>query len=376
LAPEAVSVLDMQGNLLSRPRKVLLADGSQAPDGTLEYRQQVERDLLTKINGTLEPLLGPEKFRAGVSVDCDFTSGEQSEESFDPAKTVMTTSEVTEDIAGGTVPSGVPGTASNLPRPTSRPASSTAGLTRRTENTVYQASRVVKHTRLPQGGLKRMSIAVLVDHSVRWEGAGAKLRRIVEPPSPEKLKAIQELVAAATGFVKERGDQLIVESLPFESTLATEPSAPPAPAPPPSAWPPDWLRKIAPGVNPLILLAAGAGALLLVLIIVVVFLWRRIGREKCGPPAMHPELDAGPAAGGAEAGALEGAGRQLEAKLHEQAAIKERMDVEALKALKLPTVTSKKTEILSKHLTEEAKKDPVSTAQVLRTWLNERENRE
>jgi len=39
--------------------------------------------------------------------------------------------------------------------------------------------------------------------------------------------------------------------------------------------------------------------------------------------------------------------------------------------MKLPKVTTKKTEVLTKHLVEVAKKDPIATAQVLRTWLRE-----
>ena len=39
------------------------------------------------------------------------------------------------------------------------------------------------------------------------------------PPSPETLKTISDLVAGVTGFNADRGDQLIVETLPFESSL-------------------------------------------------------------------------------------------------------------------------------------------------------------
>ena len=76
---------------------------------------------------------------------------------------------------------------------------------------------------MPEGTVKKMSLAVLVDQTVHWEGQGAKMHHILEQPSPEKLKSIRDLVAAATGFSTERGDQLIVESLPFESTLNLEP---------------------------------------------------------------------------------------------------------------------------------------------------------
>src|SRR3984885_7392411 len=45
LGPESVSVVDMSGNLLSRPRRESLADGTQATEGALEYRQALEHDL-------------------------------------------------------------------------------------------------------------------------------------------------------------------------------------------------------------------------------------------------------------------------------------------------------------------------------------------
>src|SRR5689334_21776287 len=116
LGPEAVSVVDMHGNLLNRPRRAASPDEAESEAG-LEYRQRIERDLLAKINTTLEPLLGADKFRAAVFVDCDSSSGEQCEETFDPSKSVMSSSQRTEDLSGGSLANGVPGTASNLPRP-------------------------------------------------------------------------------------------------------------------------------------------------------------------------------------------------------------------------------------------------------------------
>ena len=116
LGPESVSVVDMNGNLLSRPRREGPGDGTQITEAVLEYRQAVEHDLAAKINSTLEPLLGPDKFRTGVSADIDMTSGEQSEETFDPSKSVMVSSQKTEDTSGTTrISPAIPGTAANLP---------------------------------------------------------------------------------------------------------------------------------------------------------------------------------------------------------------------------------------------------------------------
>ena len=182
----------------------------------------MEREVLAKINSTLEPLIGADRFRAGVSADCDFTGGEQSEETFDPAKSVMVSSQKTEDASGAGMASGLPGTASNLASSTARPGGS-RGFSKRTENVAYQSSRVVRHLRLAQGTIKKMSVAVLLDQDLRWEGQGRKMQRVLVPPSPEKLEKIRELIAGSIGLTPERGDKLIVESLPFESTLNAEP---------------------------------------------------------------------------------------------------------------------------------------------------------
>jgi flagellar M-ring protein FliF len=367
LTPEAVAVLDMRGNLLNRARST--TQGEDSSEAALELRQRLEKDLLAKIHATLEPLLGPEHFRAGVSVECDLTSGEQSEEIFDPARSVMVSSQKTEDISGTSLASGVPGTASNLPRPTSRPGASGVGMTRRSESISYQATRTVRRMKLPQGTIKRISIAVLLDQNVRWEGVGPQARRILEPPPPERIKAIRDLVAAATGFSAERGDQLIVESLPFETTLNLPPPEAPRAAPAPaSPWPP-WVDEIL-KKNPA-LVAAAAG---LVLLLLVVALWR-LGRRKRGRARveMTPELPPGAPPASLEA-AAQPAAENLEARLAEQEARQQQLEAEALNALKLPPVTTKKTEILTKHLAETVKKNPASAAQILRSWLYEKES--
>jgi flagellar M-ring protein FliF len=362
LSPEAVSVVDMRGNLLNRARRTSTTDDPGPSGAALDYRQQIEHDLLTKINSTLEPLLGPDKFRATAAVECDFTSAEQSEESFDPSKSVMLTSQKTEDISGGAIPAGVPGTASSLPRPTSRPTTGSGGVTRRTENITYQSSHTVKHLKLPQGGIKKMSVALLVDSDVRWEGSGDKAKRIVQPPTPEKLKTIHDLVAGVIGFSTERGDQLVVESLPFESTLNPEPvTLAPRPT---SAAPVSQLDQLL--KNKYVMIGAGAGVLVLVVLVVVAMKFVRFGKNR-GAAEMDGQLGSGASASPMDLG------KQIEATLAEQAALRQRQETEALNALKLPPVT-KKAEVLTKHIAEQAKKDTAPMAHVLRAWMSEAKN--
>src|SRR5271163_26266 len=91
LSADQVSLVDTNGNLLNRPRPN--ADGAETSEASLDYRKSIEQNLQSKIASTLEPLLGLDHFRIGVSADVDITSGEQSEEVFDPTKSVMLTSQ-------------------------------------------------------------------------------------------------------------------------------------------------------------------------------------------------------------------------------------------------------------------------------------------
>ena len=365
LGPEAVSVLDMNGNLLSRPRRASTNEGEEPSEAVLDYRRQIEKDLVAKITSTLDPLLGSEKFRAGATVECDFTGGEQSEETYDPTRSVMVSAQKTEDVSGTNLASGVPGTASSLPRPTSRPGSSGAGTTRRTENIAYQSSRLVRRTRLPQGTVKRMSLAVLLDQDSRWEGSGAKAKHVIEPPTPEKVKVIRDLVAAATGLNPERGDQLIVESLPFEATLSSEqPGLMPPSAKVPAA-PVTWLDQLLRQKTSVLIGVVGGVVLLLLLIIVFLF---AVVRKKRHAVQMAGAIEAGREAS-AELGSGDAIERQMENRLAEQEDQKRRLDAAALNSLKLPPVSTKKSEVLTRHLVETAKKDPTAAAQILRSWL-------
>jgi flagellar M-ring protein FliF len=371
LAPDAVSVLDMNGNLLGRPAAAGGLEGPDSSEASLEYRHKVEADLLAKIASTLEPLLGAGKYRAGVSVECDFAAGEQSEELYDPARSVMLTSQRSEDNSGSAFAAGVPGTPSSLPRPTSRPGNGAGRNTRVTENITYQASRTVKKTRLPAGTVRRMSLAVLVDHELSWQKDKTGYQRVLVPPSADKLKVVRDLVTGVTGFNAERGDQITIESLPFETTLTLEPPQPQVSAPPARPAGPFGLpidRKTMP-------VAAGAALGLVVLGFVAAWLLRGKSHTQRGKVALQQALPAAPEGAQPAAPGLAAPGsnveQQIESKLAARDAMQQKMEAQALNALNMAPVITKTAEVLAKHLREKIKQDPETPAQVLRTWIRE-----
>jgi flagellar M-ring protein FliF len=306
----------------------------------------------------------------------------------------MVTQQRAEDSSAPVIPAGIPGTPSTLPRPAPRPGAAGQGIQRRTENITFQTSRLVKKTKTPRGVLKKISLAILVDQGVRWEGAGPSAKRILDAPGPAKLKSIRDVVAGAVGVSAERGDQVVVETLPFEATLRIPPPAAPAPAAKPSgpgampgfAIPPELLKKLPKPLQDPRILALAITLILLVLTAAAVgirmFLKKRKNKGKvkvevtpaveaasatpvASPVQLTEEMRGAIAAEAAETG------KSAEELIAEKEAELQRLEAHERARLMLPTLSTTKSEVLVKHIAEEAKKDPAAVAQVIRTWLEE-----
>jgi flagellar M-ring protein FliF len=369
LSPDAVSVVDMRGNLLSRQKRPSM-DGTDGGEGALDYKHQVERDLTNKVEATLDPLLGDGRFRVGVTVDCDFSTSDQTDEVYDPTRSVMSNSQKSEDMSQGPTRGGVPGTPSNLPRSQIRAqagggVNGGATVSRRTENTTFATSRTVREVKSPRGIVKKISAALLIDQDVEWQSKGKQRKRVFIPPSPEKLKAIHDVVAGVLGITNDRGDELVVETLPFEQTRNAEDTLAETakPAPGPLA-----LKDLM--ANKKLMIGAGAGLLFLVLL--VGFMLRR---PKAGPVAEKPMIMAGKAESHSvdgQAGA-EGRSKQVEGVSergspgHENA-VKEIEELSPF--LQLPGMTNH-TKALLDHLRKTINKDPETAAAVIRSWMEE-----
>jgi flagellar M-ring protein FliF len=360
LAPQSVAIVDSNGRLLNRPRATDSAEASIA-DANLDYRHQIEGDLTGRINAALEPLLGPGRFHAGVSVDCDFSSSEESSEVFEGTKSAVLQSQATEESTSSALPGGTPGTATNLPNPP-RQTQASAGIVRRTENVSYQPSRTVRKTVSPKGTIRRISAAVLIDHTIKWEGSGAKARKVLSPPSPELLKGVREVIAGILGYDQSRGDQITVDALPFENTLSAEPavSAPPAPKSPGF----DFSQPV--------LVYGGAIVLLLVVIAALLLIVRKPGSrpvttEDMAPGALGEAPDASRLPSSRDAAIA-----RMEAQIAENEAAQAALEEQALSHIKMPAST-KTTEVLIRHIRDAAQKDPGNAANVLRAWITDAE---
>jgi flagellar M-ring protein FliF len=361
LAPDGVAVIDMDGNLLSHPKRASSTGDAGVTTEALEVRQAIERDLVAKINSTLEPLLGADQFRAGASVDCDLTSGEQEEETYNPDQSVMVSSQKSEDQndRGTATAGGVPGTAANLPQ--GKSGLSGGGSSHRTESATYQTSRIVRRTRIPQGVVRKMSLSVLVGQPFRWEGTGKSRHQVMVPPSPETLQKIRDLVAGVTGFDANRGDQLIVETLPFETNMMADTMQQLAPVTPTKTAPqPKWLQKINQYRNLVFMVVGGLIGLSVLLKLIVRYM----------PTRSNATVER-------RAPAIERVSDELEALAQRQAANREAAPPSVAAAADKGVSGQANQPLLAEVNAETAErirmlaqKDPAVSANVIRMWLS------
>src|SRR4029077_18987513 len=107
---------------------------------------------------------------------------------------------------------GVPGTASNVPS-ANTPAKSEGEAddtvqSSKTQNATYAVDKVVRHTIQPVGRIRRITAALLVDDAVETQQANGKSSETRRKRTPDELKEIEILAAAAIGLDEKRGDAL------------------------------------------------------------------------------------------------------------------------------------------------------------------------
>ncbi|MCK7595151.1 flagellar basal-body MS-ring/collar protein FliF [Pseudomarimonas salicorniae] len=255
LAPERVTVIDQSGRLLTQPDP----DSEDAVnDRQFEQVQRLQNDYAARIARLLEPMTGPGRVSAQVSIDMDFSTVEEAREVYgaDPQK--VRSEQVAEESMTGTADGGIPGAVANTP-PTGEPAQAGApgalpSSASRSATRNFEMDRTLVHSRQQPGRVTRVSAAVLVDNIPR--GVDAEGNAVTAPLEADEIARIEALVREAIGFNAERGDSVSVVNAGF-----TRPE-PMAELEPPPFWENPSLMQWA-------RLGAGALAVILVLFAVV-----------------------------------------------------------------------------------------------------------
>ncbi len=224
LTKENVSVVDQNGNLLSR------GNGSiegRLSDAQLEHRIRLEDIYRSRIKSLVSPIVGVGNVNAQINLDIDFTRSEITEEIVDPNGNALRSEQSTSDKTMAAKAKGIPGAVANTPPSAvnlnkKKTAVGAAGDELRSQSSSevknYEVSRTVSSTMKPSNVIRKINAAVLV-----------RERTITDPetglPTTQKmtegeLLQIEKLVADAIGIDKERGDSLTVSSAPFVSTVS------------------------------------------------------------------------------------------------------------------------------------------------------------
>jgi flagellar M-ring protein FliF len=239
LEADQVTVVDQKGRLLTEGD----SSGELARrNARLKYNQQVEEAYVQRVTDILTPIVGSNGVRTQVTADIDFTSIEETNETFEPDAKAIRSEQLDERQAAGSEPAGVPGALTNQPPPAGTTAEGLAvgeslnPLTktkRATRN--YELDRTLSHSRNVPGSVQRLSVAVVVDYRQRLDGAG-EIERI--PMRPEEMDYITTLVKEAVGFDEQRGDSVNVINASFVDENALEP------LPDPPIWEQPWLLDV------------------------------------------------------------------------------------------------------------------------------------
>lgn len=231
--PNAVSVLDDTGKLLSTPPEGANGAGGGGDAQQLQYVQQLEQLYSRRILDILEPVVGRDNARAQVTAELDFSQTESTSESHKPNQTPDSTairSQQTSESSNGATsgpPSGVPGATTNqAPGPSSAPingaaqaltapliGAGAAGAPSKRESIInYEVDKTVRVTRGGTGVVKRISAAVVVNHQSITDSKG---KTTTTPLTDMQIEKMTALVRETIGFNKERGDSVNLMNAPF-----------------------------------------------------------------------------------------------------------------------------------------------------------------
>ena len=243
-----VTVVDQNGNLLSDTSK---QNGAKQLDpNQLKYIAQVQENIIRRVESLITPLVGQGNVRAEATAEIDFAQVDTAAEVYKPNSPPEPTSirsQTTSEAGSPPAPAaGVPGALSNQPpgaatAPIAGGAAvpgpaPTAGPSRKDATTNYEVDKTVRYEQKPMGGIKRLTVGVLVNYRRIVDDKTGRVT--IKALTAAEVAQIDELVREAMGYSKDRGDTLAVKNAPFDGVDK------PVPPPPQIPWwkdPENWL---------------------------------------------------------------------------------------------------------------------------------------
>ena len=248
LQADKVTIIDQKGNLLTGERY----RDSNVNIAQLEYSERIENLIRERVEKIIIPILGQQNVKVQVNADIDFSRQESTSEIYDPNsdasnQTIRSKQQIeNSQLASSNIIGGVPGALSNQPVPTpSAPIDGESDSkdkddkqkmyhlqSNKTLN--FEVNRQVIHSKIPEGRIKRLSVAVLVNYkfisadevtSANEENSEQEAVEKWVKLDQEELTHIEALARQAMGFSDLRGDSLTVANLKFTDQIEDENAA-------------------------------------------------------------------------------------------------------------------------------------------------------
>ncbi|RXZ32823.1 flagellar basal body M-ring protein FliF [Oxalobacteraceae bacterium CAVE-383] len=228
LPPKNVTIIDQNGNLLSSDAKKPANSGLDPSQ--MKYIQDVQQDIVKRVESIITPIVGSGNVRAEATADIDFSRTEQAAEVYKPNQAPNSAAIRSQQSAETSNPNaaagGIPGALTNQPpAPATAPivqpvpggpgaAPAASSTVQKDSTTNYEVDKTVSYVQQPMVGVKRLTVAVVVNYKRVYNANGvASMKPLTDPEKQQ----ITELVREAMGYNKDRGDSLNVVNTQFSA---------------------------------------------------------------------------------------------------------------------------------------------------------------
>jgi len=357
LKPEQVVVIDQFSRILSRTGRDPMVGAS---DAQKKVAREEEDHLVRRVTDLLEPVVGIGKVRATAHVELDFDKVKINSETFDPQGQVeRSVQQKDEKVQKRDAGAGLPGTASNVaPATGGASANITENSEKKETTTNFEITKTVSATDKATGTVKRVTLAVIVDHMSAWDkdAKGEPVQKFTAR-SADELKKIRDQVSAAVGIQPKRGDELTVENMAF----ATYQSNPKEEA---EAKKQFWVDL---GLKALPYAAWGVVGFIVFFMLFLPMLRRMSAAINRPTPLRVASADGGEASMAGSGGGSSRKPVQVKSMSEIEAEIEAELNADA--AFSAPE--ARRRELIKKRLQDSSNEDPETMASLVRSWLLE-----
>ncbi len=357
LKPEQVVIIDQFSRILSRTGRDPMVGAS---DAQKKVAREEEDHLVRRVTELLEPVVGIGKVRATAHVDLDFDKVKINSETFDPQGQVeRSVQQKDEKVQKRDAGAGLPGTASNVaPATGGASANVTENSEKKETTTNYEISKTVRAIDQATGSVKRVTLAVIVDHMSAWDkdAKGEPVQKFTAR-SADELKKIRDQVSAAVGIQPKRGDELTVENMAF-ATLQVNPKEEA------DAKKQFWVDL---GLKALPYVAWGVVGFIVFFMIFLPMLRRMSAAINRPTPLRVASAEGGEASMASSGGGSTRKPVQVKSMTEIEAEIEAELNADA--AFSAPE--ARRRELIKKRLQDGSNDDPETMASLVRSWLLE-----